>query len=246
VGTSKAYGGISGNPNWSQLSRAVTSACDTGDISVSSLDKIAVRLSGLIGEVAHGGRDQSLILGKSGIRTAQRLVPILSSIKNKGFSTAIANIGLKVDGSTTPNDVVNFLLEYCADTASTLDDTAAKGAERTLLEEICAEAKSLVDLEQNFKEVVESFGIEDLIIKYYAYYIYEHLSIGFYEKLITSKGKNAALNFYSQLKDFLVEKMRNISKSKDLTKTNWSKKEGKELINNIFWDTIGAFDNYED
>jgi hypothetical protein len=246
MGTSKAYGGISGNPNWSQLSRAVTSACDIGYISKSSLNMIAAKLSSLISEISHGGRSRSPILGAGGIKTAQGLGKVLHSIKTKGFGSAISNIGLNIDSNTTPNDVINFLLEYCAGVASSLDDTAAKAAERTLLDEICAEAESLLDLEQNFNETLESFGIGELIIKYYAYYIFEHLSIDFYEKLITDKGKNATSNFYSQLKDFFVERIRNISMNRNLAKINWSDKEGQSLIDSIFWDTIGAFEDYED
>jgi hypothetical protein len=246
MGTSKAYGGMSGNPNWSKLSRVVTTACDTGYIPKSSFQKIALNLSALIDRSQHYGKGKSLILGKSGVKTAQNLGKVLNAIKTKGFGAAVSGIGLNINSGTSPREVVNYLLEYCAGVASSLDDTAAKGAERTLLDEICAEAKSLQDLEENFAEIIESFGIEYLIIKYYAYYVFEHLSISFHEKLIEKKGKTATTNFFVQLKDFLIEKMINISRKEDLSKIDWSGREGEILIENIFEDTIGAFENYED
>ena len=89
------------------------------------------------------------------------------------------------------------------------------------------------------------YGIEELLIKYYAYYIYEHLSIDFYEKLIKEKGKAATSNFYMQLKKFLVEKVKNIARKRDLSKIDWTSKEGDELVKNIFEDTLKAFENYE-
>ena len=137
------------------------------------------------------------------------------------------------------------MLEYCAGVASSLDETAAKAAERQLLEEIGSEAKDFEELAKNFEEKIEEYGIEELLIKYYAYYIYEHLSIDFYEKLIEKKGKAATSNFYIQLKKFLVEKVKNIARKRDVSKISWADKEGDDLVKNIFEDTLKAFENYE-
>lgn len=117
---------------------------------------------------------------------------------------------------TKPNEVINYLLEHCAGIAASLDEVAAKAAERQLLEEIGNEAKDFDELAKNFEGTIEEYGIEELLIKYYAYYIYEHLSIEFYEKLIKEKGKIATSNFYTQLKKFLVEKIKNITRSRGL------------------------------
>mgnify|MGYP007099443670 CR=1 FL=1 len=146
-------------------------------------------------------------------------------------------------------------MEYCAGVASSLDETAAKAAERQLLEEIGSEAKDFEELAKNFEEKIEEYGIEELLIKYYGYYIYEHLSIDFYEKLIEEKGKAATSNFYIQLKKFLVEKVKNIARKRDVSKISWADKEGDELVKknssiianlkNIFEDTLKAFENYE-
>ncbi len=59
------------------------------------------------------------------------------------------------------------------------------------------------------------------------------------------KGKIATSNFYTQLKKFLVEKIKNITRSRDLSNTNWMSEEGDELAKNIFEDTLNAFENYE-
>lgn len=246
MGTSKSYSGISSNPNWTNLSRSVTTACNNGNISTDKLQKIASRFVSLIGGSNTGGRGGSKIGGKSGIRTAMKIGGVLSDIKNRGFSYALTNSGFLDDGTKTPNDVINHLLEYCAGVASSLDDTAAKEAERKLLEEICGEAKTLQELEQNFQNIIEEFGIQELLIKYYAYYIYEHLSIDFYEKLIKAKGKDKCGNLFTQLKDFLFERIKNMSRKIDLSKINWASEEGDRIVKNIFEDTLKAFEGYED
>ena len=157
----------------------------------------------------------------------------------------MSGIGFELTDTTMPNEAINYLLEYCAGVASSLDETAAKAAERQLLEEISSEAKNFEELANNFEQKIEEYGIEELLLKYYAFYIYEHLSIDFYEKLIEGKGKAATSNFYIQLKNFLLEKVKNIARRRDLSKIDWEDKEGDELVKNIFEDTLKAFENYE-
>lgn len=245
MGTSKSYGGAKGHPNWSQLSSSVTRACETGTISDNSLNNVTSNFAKLLGGSNFGGRGKSKIGGRAGIRTAKKLGGFLSDVKFKGFKFALSGIGFELTDTIMPNEAINYLLEYCAGVASSLDETAAKAAERQLLEEISSEAKNFEELANNFEQKIEEYGIEELLLKYYAFYIYEHLSIDFYEKLIEGKGKAATSNFYIQLKNFLLEKVKNIARRRDLSKIDWEDKEGDELVKNIFEDTLKAFENYE-
>lgn len=245
MGTSKSYDGIKGNPNWSNLSRSITSACDSGRISSSNLNNIAKNFTSLIGGSNYGGRGKSKIGGRAGIKTAKKLISFLNDVKSRGFENALSGIGFDYSEITRPNDAVNYLLEYCAGVASSLDETAAKEAERQLLEEIGGDAATFQELGTKFEEKIEEFGLEELLIKYYAYYIYEHLSIDFYEKLVIEKGQDNTNNLYIQLKNYLVEKVKNVSLNRDLSKIEWSGEEGDTLVKNIFEDTLKAFENYE-
>jgi hypothetical protein len=245
MGTSKSFEGISGNPNWSKLSRSVTIACDSGKISNTSLNTVASNFSKLIGGSNYGGRGLSKIGGTAGIRTAQRTGRFLNNVKTAGLIPALSGIGFEVTSTTKPTDILFFVLEYCAGVAATLDETASKAAEKQLLEEIVSDAKTFEELEQNFRDKIEEYGIEELLIRFYAYYIYEHLSIDFYEKLIVNKGRRATTNFFKQLKNFLLERLKNVSRKRDLSKINWPGNEGEELVKNIFEDTLKEFENYE-
>lgn len=245
MGTSKSYDGIKGNPNWSSLSGSVTRACDTGHISNDSLNNVTSNFVKLLRGSNYGGRGHSKIGGRAGIKTAQKLGGFLSDVKSKGFRFALSGIGFNITDTTKANDAINYLLEYCAGVAASLDETAAKAAERQLLEDIESEAKTFEDLEKNFEEKIEEYGIEELLIRFYAYYIYEHLSIDFYEKLIEDKGTTATTNFFTQLKNFLFERVKNVARGRDLSKIDWTGKEGDELVKNIFEDTLKEFENYE-
>ncbi|MFW5872113.1 MAG: hypothetical protein ACOCUT_03315 [bacterium] len=245
MGTSKAYDGIKGNPNWSNLSDSVTRACETGPISPNSLNRVTSNFAKLLGGSKYGGRGRSKIGGRAGIRTAKKLGGFLSDVKSKGFRTALSGIGFVVTDTTKANDAINYLLEYCAGVAALLDDAAAKAAEKQLLEELGSDAKTLEEFEKNFEEKVDEYGIEELLIRFYSYYIFEHLSIDFYEKLIEDKGRRATSNFYTQLKNYLFEKLKNVSRRRDLSKINWPGKEGDELVKNILEDTLKEFESYE-
>lgn len=244
MGTSKSYDGIKGNPNWSNLSGSVTRACDTGKISNSSLNNVASNFAKLLGGSNYGGRGRSNIGGGAGIRTAQKLGGFLGSAKSNGFISALSDTGFDFAGKNA-NDAINHLLEHCAGVASSIDEVAAKAAERQLLEDIGSNAKTIEELERNFDEKITEYRVEEILVKYYAFYVYEHLSVDFYEKLIEEKGRQATDNFYTQLKNFLIEKVKNVSRSRDIGKIDWKSSVGEELVKSIFEDTLKAFENYE-
>jgi len=244
MGTSKSYNGMKGKPNWSPLSSSVSRACDTGTINTSTLNNVASDFVKLLGGSSSTGQGHSGIGGKAGIRTAQRLGGFLGTVQLSGFRTALSNIGFDFAGKDA-NDAINHLLGHSAGTVSTIDEVAAKAAEKALLEEIASNAKTIDDLEKNFNEKVNEYGVEELLIRYYTNYLYEHLSIDFYEKLIREKGKQATDNFYTQLKDFLFEKVKTVSRHRDISKVNFADKSGNDLVKSIFEDTLKAFEGYE-
>jgi len=243
MGTSKSYSGT-GSPNWSKLSDSVTRSCKVGIIPDEKLNNVVSNFVISLGGSSHSGRGSSKIGGRAGIRTAQKLGGFLNNVKFKGFRSAMSEIGYDHTGQNA-NYAINYILEYCAGVASSIDDTAAKTAERELLKEIESEAKTFEELEKNFADKIEEYGIEELLIRYFAYYIYEHLSIRFYEKLIKEKEKLATENFYYQLKYFLIEKVKNISRNRDLSKVQWDGSIGEKLVKDIFEDTLKEFETYE-
>jgi hypothetical protein len=244
MGTSASFNGVKSNPNWKSLSRDVTISCGSGYVSQKKFGKILSEFSNLISSSRKNNKDSGII-GGGGIRTAKSLGKVLQEIKTNGFISTLSSIGFNANEYSTPGQAIGFLLEYCSGVASSLDDVAAKEAERELLEELGGEAKSLQDLEQNYQEILDQYGIDEILIKYNAYYINEHLSTMFYEKLLRKKGKKATSDFYKQLKDYLFEKLKNLSKEKELKNIDWASVTGQDTIEVIIKDTMEAFENYE-
>ncbi|MDR2407407.1 MAG: hypothetical protein LBE13_04750 [Bacteroidales bacterium] len=244
MGTSASFNGIKNNPNWKSLSNDITRACGSGYVSQKKFDKILSEFSNLI-RSSRTNNKGSGIIGNGGIRTATNLGKVLQAIKTDGFISTLSSMGFNANKYSTPHQAINFLLEYCSGVASSLDDVAAKEAERELLEELGGGAKSLQDLEQNYQEILDQYDIDEILIKYNTYYINEHLSTMFYEKLLKEKGKEATSDFYRQLKDYLLEKLKNLSKKRSLKNIDWASPEGQNTIAGIIKDTMEAFENYE-
>ena len=59
------------------------------------------------------------------------------------------------------------------------------------------------------------------------------------------KGIRETENFYKDLKEYIVEKTKTISRHRDLRKVDWFSNYGKNLMQEIFRDTLKAFEDYE-
>ena len=244
MGTSKAYGGLKGNPTWGPLSRAVTRAVNDGYPTRNSLGSVMSNAVSHLGGSYGASHGCSKTGGRSGVKTARLFGSFIGNIQNVGFLQALDRISGGIDINDV-NQAINVILEHCAENAGILDEIAAKAAMRDLLEEIGAEAETIKDLGNNFEETVKDYGTEELLVKYFGNYLYEHLCIDFYEKLIKEKGIRETDAFYRDLKDYITEKTKTVSKHRDLRQIDWQSNYGQELMQDIFCDTLKAFESYE-
>jgi hypothetical protein len=256
MGTSAAYEGMPGNPNWTNLSRTMTTACGN-DVTNDTLQKIVgnfVTLAHSINNSSNGGHGSGSSsqgtsgggIGRSGTRTAQRLGGLLSKAKKQGLSSALAGLGFSGGPSTPASHVYNYLLEHCAGVAVTIDDTAAKAAVAELLDELGGSAETLQELEDNFKSQFAQKGLEELLSRFFGYYIYQHLCTALYEKLVKDKGRSSATRIYTELKDYILETIKGIAQKRKLESIDWEGNEGQKVVDTIFKETLGAFADYED
>lgn len=244
MGTSKAYGGLKGNPTWGPLSSTVTRAVNGGHPTKSSLGSVMSHTISHLGGSHRASSGGSSFGGRAGVSAALKLGSFIGNVQNYGFTQALDLIadGIEIEDA---NQAINIILEQCAEQAGILDEIAAKAAMRDLLEEIGAEAETIEELGDGFDAAIKDFGAEELLVKYFGYYLYEHLCTNFYEKLIKEKGLRETDGFYRDLKDYIAEKTKTTSKHRDLKNIDWQSDYGKELIQEIFRDTLKEFESYE-
>lgn len=248
MGTSKCYSAsIQGQPQWGQLSSAVTASCGHGAISSAKLSNIVSRYVGVIGGSNKAGRGNSKAGGRAGVRTAKNLGRFFAAFSSSGgsISAALGQIGITGLEGKSVNDVLNQLIEHCSGPAATIDDVAAKAASQKLIEEIADDAETLEELETKLQETLTKDSLEDILIKYFGYYILEHLSIMFYEKLVVEKNKSACDDLFRQIRDYIFEKLTTHNRTNPLKNIDWKGADSDRLIKNIQEDVLKVFEGYE-
>ena len=248
MGTSKSYKAtVQGQPQWGDLSSSVTRSCDGGNVSSNSLSRILGNYVNVVGGANLSGRGRSKIAGRSGIKTAKKLGGFIGGFAASGgdLSQTLSQTGLTDLTGKSVEDVVNHLIEFCSGPASTIDDRAAKEASRKLLEEIASNANTIEELQENLQNTVDQETLEDLMIKYFGYYVLEHLSVMFYEHLVTKKGKSECSNLFRQIEAFIIDRLDEMNKTNALNNINWGSDDADRFIKNIQQDVLTVFENHE-
>lgn len=243
MGTSKAYGGLTGKPKWGALSRTISRAVTEDLPTQKSLGKVMVRTVDLLRTFINKDFSRAGVGSVIGMTTAQQLGNLLVNFQQFGFADALNGIsqGVYVDDV---HSAIGIILENCVDKVSTLDGVAARAAITDLIQEI-TDAETIEEFGNAIDEAVNSFGVEELLVKYFGFYLFEHLSTNFYEKLIKEKGFNETESFYAELKDYIMEKTKTISMNRDLRSIDWSSSQGLNLVQEIFLNTLKEFEFYE-
>lgn len=245
MGTSKSYNpSVKNQPQWGDLSRAVVSSCGKGKVDEEKLQTILSRYVTVAGGSGASGRGNSMVAGKAGIRTATSFGSFLSELSGNGYNVrdTFSALGYdNIDGKRAP-EIVDLLIEYFAGAASSIDDVAAKSAIQKTLEEIVGNADTAEELENKFKEAIAEENIGDILIRFFGYYIFERLAIMLYEKLIVAKGKTDCDDLFSQIKDFIFERIKNLHNGSAIKSVNWKGAEGERIIKNIQEDILKIFE----
>lgn len=244
MGTSASYHpSLKGKPEWGDLSGNVTRGCNGQDLDKGQLENIFGKYVKVIGGVNNASSGKSAVMGRAGIRSATNLGKFLGSFSSSGYNIekSLSEIGITDLSTKNLSDIINHLIEYCSGPASSIDDKAAKEATKLLLEEIIERADSIDTFKQQLEETLKNEPLEEIIIKYFGYYIFEHLSVMFYEKLIKEKGESKRGKLFKEIKDFIQESLKSVNKTNPLRSLNWGSTKAKELINKIFKNVLTVF-----
>ena len=234
MGTSKSFSEANKSmiPNWGDLSTAMTTSCDSSTLQTQKLQSILKNFVNVLGGATKAGRGGSKIGG------------FFSAFTGSGYNIreTLQSTGLTDIENKSVADIINHLIEYCSGTASTIDENAAKEASRLLFEELISDAESIDEIEVILSNEFTSHTSEEIIIKYFGYYINELLSKWFYEKLIKDKNERDCNNLFQQIKNFIIEKVSGIHKNRLLQSIDWSSNEADKLIKDVQQDILTVFE----
>lgn len=246
MGTSKSFSDVNKSmvPNWGKLSSSLTSNCNPSTLPAYKLKSIMGNFVSTLGSSVVGGRGGSRVGGQSSIRTAKKIGGVFSNFISSGnnFRETLEYIGLSDIDNKTVGDIINHLIEYCSGSATTIDDNAAKEATRLLLEELIGQAETIDEVENLLQSTFNDSSLEDIIIKYFTYYINELLSKWFYEHLIKKKGERNCNNLFDQIKNYINETVIDVQRNNPLQNIDWSSDEADRLIKNIQQNVLTIFE----
>ncbi len=249
MGTSTSYSAsIKGQPQWGELSGIVTSTCSGGKAPESDIKEILRRYVGVIGGASTAGGGKSKIGGRASLRTAKNISGFLGTFISTGgnIEVALNQTGLTELAKRSVSEIINYLIEYFTGPASTIDDRSAKEASRILLEELIVNAKTLEEMKEKLSLTLRGMSIDEVIVRYFGYYVYEHLSVMFYEKLVKEKGKSSCGNLFRQIKKFIFNRLRKMNKKDSLSQIKFGSLKAKNVIARIQTEVLKVFENYED
>ena len=246
MGTSKSFSDANKSmiPNWGDLSSAMTTSCDSSTLQTPKLQGLLKNFVNVLGGATTAGRGGSKVGGRGGIKTAKKIGGFFSTFTGSGndIRQTLQSTGLNDIDNKSVADIINHLIEYCSGTASTIDENAAKEASRLVFEELIDDAETIDEVEVNLSNEFNSHTSEEIIIKYFGYYINDLLSKWFYEKLIKDKNEKDCNNLFRQIKDFILERVRDVQKSNKLQNIDWGSNDADRLIKDIQQDVLTVFE----
>jgi len=276
--TQRIHPGVSGEPNWGQLSRSISAIganlkleLDVRQVLDNAEDDAEQKPNEEIVRLTKrkhvlddrlekhfraamksliqtgGGRDavtkgRSPSLGRSGRRTARRLVSFVNAVHRQGLAPTLQEAGFGEMRGRSVQDVLDFLLIYFADTASGMDEVAANMASCQVLEWLSADVENLEDLQARLQRLIDENSLTELIARFYGLYLFEHLSQRFEEKLTQLLGETVSRETFNLIREDIIGRVEHLARERDLSNINWRAADGRKMADAIFNSIINIFE----
>jgi hypothetical protein len=262
--TQRIVPGVTGEPNWGNLSRGITAVAGTveketseaakedpnvkrqGQLSKRREEQVKQTVGRLI--LAAGGRTavkqgRSSTVGRAGRRGARRLANFLSAVDSSGLAAALsttisplANLsGLSVE------EAIQRVILYCSDGSTGMDETAANAACNHLMQHFAEQAATPEEFEAAMQGTIAEYGVEYLLCDYFGYYIFEHLSQRFQEKITQVRGQAISVATFDEIKLDIIGRVHLIGAERPISQTNWQSSQGQQIIDDIFDSVLAIF-----
>ncbi|MBB6609687.1 hypothetical protein H7F15_01430 [Pontibacter sp. Tf4] len=262
--TQRIVPGVTGEPNWGNISRGVTSVAGTiqkeqteekkDEPNTKKQQQLTKRrqeqVKQTVGRLiqASGGRaavksGRSATLGRSGRRGAQRLSGFLSVVATGGLAAALSTVTSPLANLTglTNDEIIRRIVAYCSDASTGMDETAANAACNHLMQHYAEQAQTPEDLERVMQGAIAANGVEFLLCEYFGFYIFEHLSQRFQEKITQDRGKAVSSATFDEIKLDIIGRVRVMGATKPISQINWHGPQGHQIIDDIFDSVLVIF-----
>ena len=259
--TQRISPGVKNQPNWKELNSSITNIAKTvekeseleqseeqkqPEVAAKEYKKLLERRHNHIksafrnliktgGGSSNVSKGKSSSIGKAGLKTSGKIVNFFSSVSSDGLQQTLEKIGFGSLEGKTIESIVDFLIVYCSDTTTGLDETAANKASSEVFKEIETEVGNDYEkFEQLLKTYADGNGLSNLLCLFWGNYIFEHLSQRFREKITQQRGDTVSRETFRTIKDDILGRIKLLNQDKPVVKINWKGQEGKNTIESIF------------
>lgn len=241
MGTSASYNAPT-SPQWRDLKREVTRLARQGKPSPTGIRGILqnyVKVNNGSSRVA--SRGGSTGRGRAAQSVARNIGQFFSSVADVGFRETFEQAGLGLLEGKSVGEIAHSLLAYLGGQSSTIDEVDARKALSDLMDEILDDADSLEDVEEAMGTISRGESLDDMIRRFFGYYLYEQFCRVFYERLVARIGDMQADEFVDEIRDYICNALKHVTRHQDVSQIDWNGSQGQQIADKLLQDTLEVF-----
>ena len=123
-----------------------------------------------------------------------------------------------------------------------MDETAASAACNHLLNQIGLEAETPEAYEEKLVELLQGNGLVNLLCEYFGYYLFEHLSQRFDEKISQMLGEAVCEQTFDEIKSDIIGRIKLLNLDIPVQSVDWSGQQGHQITERIFNDILRIYE----
>lgn len=241
MGTSTNYS-ASTSPQWKKLKGKVTRLTAQDPPSSVNIKEI---LRDFV-NVNYGSSPRT----SSGRITAQRRVARDVAQRIGGFFSLVAEAGFRkafedairesLEGKTI-SEIAHSLLDHLGGPSNTLNEVDARTALCDLMDEILDDADSPEDVEEAMETRAHGTDLDNLIQRFFGYYIYEQFCRNFYGRLVANIGNEQTEESVDGIRDYICEALKDKTSDQAMRQIDWASSQGQQIIEKILQETLEVF-----
>ena len=240
MGTSTNYKAPT-SQEWSNLKGKITRLMRPVRPSSSAIkgilqDFVSVNY-GSSGGTARGGDTR----GGVAQSVARNIGGFFSSVAEVGFREAFRLVGLGFLEGKSVREIGYSLLDYLGGSSNTMDQVDARKALSNLIDGILKDADNLEKVEEAMEAIAHGESLNNLIQRFFGYYIYEQFCRNHYEHLVARIGEVQADKRIDDIKGCIFDTLRHLTRHQDVSQIDWNGNQGQQIVEKILLYTLEAF-----
>ena len=241
MGTSTNYNAPT-SPQWKKLKGKVTRLTGQGSLTSTSIkeilrDFVNVNYGPSPGTSRTGGAARR----QTAQNVARNIGRFFSSVASSGFRKAFEETVLESLEGKTLSEIGHLLLDYLGGPSGTLDKADVRTALCDLMDEILNDTDTVEDVEEAMEMISHGEALDNLLRRFFGYYIYEQFCRDFYGQLVTNIGDEQAEEAVNAIRDYICEALRDIVGDRDISQVDWNGSRGQQITEQILQETLEVF-----